>query len=106
MVQPTASPARLEGAARVEGEFVTGQHAKLLGSILDAGHASAHCAYFPNETDLQTCILSIRHLMEGMYMLKPKVDGSEYTQTKLRLALRSTRLLQDALMAGLDKGKD
>lgn len=63
--------------------YVTDQHAKLIEAVVDAGHASAHRAYFPNAPDLRICIDVVKHLMEGVYVLKPKVDSvSENTPTR------------------------
>jgi len=54
--------------------FVTKQHALLLEHVVNAGHAAIHRAYFPNPSDLATCFDTIKHLMEGVYILRPKVD--------------------------------
>jgi hypothetical protein len=54
--------------------YVTKQHAALIESVVDAGHAAIHRAYFPNPSDLYVCIETVRHLMEGIYILKPKLD--------------------------------
>jgi len=56
----------------VEG-FITGKHAAMIDKVLDAGNAAAHRAYFPNEEDLLTCVNVVRHLMEGLYILHPKL---------------------------------
>lgn len=55
--------------------YVTNQHADLIEKVVDAGHASIHRAYFPNRSDLDTCVEVVKHLMHGVYVLKPKVDA-------------------------------
>jgi hypothetical protein len=57
-----------------EAGYVTKLNAKLLEKVVNAGNASAHRAYFPNKEDLCTCIEVLKHLLHGMYVLKPKVD--------------------------------
>lgn len=54
--------------------YVTDQHAALIATVVDAGSASAHRAYFPNTADLRVCIEVVKHLLHGVYVLKPKVD--------------------------------
>jgi hypothetical protein len=58
-----------------EAGFITKQQANLISNVIDAGNAAAHRAYFPNHSDLTTCVDAVRHLMEGVYILKPKVDA-------------------------------
>lgn len=55
--------------------YVTEQHADILRTVLDAGHASMHRTYFPNADDLNTCADVIKHLLQGIYILHPKVQG-------------------------------
>jgi hypothetical protein len=54
--------------------YVTDQHAELIEKVVNAGHASVHRAYFPNPSDLRICIEVVKHLLQGVYVLKPKVD--------------------------------
>ena len=54
--------------------FITSKMAEALNHVLDAGNASAHRAYFPNQQDLMTCVDLVKHLMHGVYILKPSVD--------------------------------
>jgi type I restriction enzyme M protein len=53
---------------------VTDRDADLIEKVIDVGHASTHRAYFPNELDLRVCIDVVKHLMHGIYALKPKMD--------------------------------
>lgn len=53
--------------------FATEHQVNLLRSVLEVGNASAHRAYFPNVEDLQTCIDVVKHMLEGIYILHPKV---------------------------------
>jgi hypothetical protein len=55
--------------------YVTGRDADLIEKVIDVGHASTHRAYFPNESDLRVCIDVVKHLMQGIYALKPKMDA-------------------------------
>ena len=59
----------------VENGYVTPQHADILRVVLDAGSASMHRTYFPNSEDLKTCADVVKHLLEGVYILKPKVQS-------------------------------
>lgn len=54
--------------------YVTYQHANVLRKVLDAGHASMHRTYFPNVDDLGTCVDVVTHLLNGVYVLHPKVQ--------------------------------
>lgn len=60
--------------AFVEAGFITKQNASIIENVVDAGHAAIHRAYFPNSSDLHTCVEIVKHLMHGIYILKPKVD--------------------------------
>lgn len=62
-------------AAFEEAGFITKRQADLIDNVIDAGNAAAHRAYFPNHSDLTTCVDAVRHLMEGVYILKPKIDS-------------------------------
>lgn len=57
-----------------EAGYITEQHSNLLKDVVAAGNASAHRAYFPNREDLNVCIEVLKHLLHGVYVLKPKVD--------------------------------
>lgn len=61
--------------AFMEAGFITKQLAGVIESVIDAGHAAVHRAYFPNASDLKTCVEAVRHLMEHIYILKPKIDA-------------------------------
>ncbi len=54
--------------------YVTARHAELIDKVIEAGHASIHRTHFPDESDVDVCIDVVRHLLEGVYVLKPKVD--------------------------------
>ncbi|MEW8184697.1 MAG: DUF4145 domain-containing protein [Candidatus Thiodiazotropha endolucinida] len=54
--------------------FVTPKMSEALSHVLDAGNASAHRAYFPSREDLMTCVELVKHLMQGIYILKPSVE--------------------------------
>ncbi|AOU99207.1 hypothetical protein BI364_15830 [Acidihalobacter yilgarnensis] len=58
----------------VDDGWVTRQHKELLEIVLDAGNASAHRAYFPDMEDLQTCVDVVKHLLQGIYVLRPKAE--------------------------------
>lgn len=53
--------------------YVTSEMSETLSHVLDAGNASAHRAYFPSREDLITCVELVKHLMHGIYILKPRV---------------------------------
>jgi len=53
--------------------YVTPKMSEALSHVLDAGNASAHRAYFPSREDLVTCIELVKHLMHGIYILRPRV---------------------------------
>lgn len=57
-----------------ENECVTTLHADSLRKVLDVGHASAHRTYFPSGEDVRTCVEVVKHLMQGLYVLHPKVQ--------------------------------
>lgn len=57
-----------------EEGYVTPIMAKALSHVLDAGHASAHRAYFPSREDLAICVELVKHLMQGIYILRPSVE--------------------------------
>jgi hypothetical protein len=61
-------------AAFREAGWVTDQHAQVIEQVIDVGHASAHRAYFPDPPELKICIDVVKHLIEGIYVLKPKMD--------------------------------
>lgn len=54
--------------------YVTPKMAEALSHVLDAGNASAHRAYFPCKEDLTACVELVKHLMQGIYILRPSVD--------------------------------
>ncbi|MEW8332005.1 MAG: DUF4145 domain-containing protein [Candidatus Thiodiazotropha endolucinida] len=54
--------------------YVTLKMAEALNHVLDAGNASAHRAYFPSREDLITCVELVKHLMHGIYILRPSVE--------------------------------
>ncbi|HQS58739.1 MAG: hypothetical protein B7Y56_10835 [Gallionellales bacterium 35-53-114] len=58
-----------------ENGYVTPQHADVIRKVLDAGHASMHRTYFPSAFDLNICVEVVKHLMHGVYVLHPKVQG-------------------------------
>jgi hypothetical protein len=53
--------------------YVTPKMREALIHVLDAGHASAHRAYFPSQSDLVTCVELVKHLIQGIYILRPRV---------------------------------
>ncbi len=55
--------------------YVTDQHAELIDRVIEAGHASIHRMHFPNETDVLACLDVVKHLIEGVYILRPKVNA-------------------------------
>jgi Domain of unknown function (DUF4145) len=61
--------------AFAEAGFITEQHAAVIGNVVDIGHAAIHRAYFPNRSDLETCVETVKHLIHGVYILKPKIDA-------------------------------
>lgn len=58
---------------KTEG-YVTPKMSEALIHVLDAGNASAHRAYFPSREDLLICVELVKHLMHGIYILRPRVD--------------------------------
>lgn len=54
--------------------FVTGRLASMIEDVVNAGHAAIHRAYFPNDSDVRACFRAIKHLIEGVYILKPRID--------------------------------
>lgn len=54
--------------------YITVNHAQLLDSVLDTGNAAAHRAHFPNKEDIKTCVAVVEHLVQGIYILEPKVE--------------------------------
>ena len=54
--------------------YVTQKMAEALSHVLDAGNASAHRAYFPSREDLVTCVDLVKHLIHGIYILRPQVE--------------------------------
>lgn len=58
-----------------ENGYVTPLHADVIRKVLDAGHASMHRTYFPSVGDLDTCVDVVKHLLHGVYVLHPKVQG-------------------------------
>lgn len=54
--------------------YVTPKMSEALSHVLDAGNASAHRAYFPSRDDLTTCVELVKHLMHGIYILRPSVE--------------------------------
>ena len=57
----------------IKNGHVTSQHADVLSKVLDAGHASMHRLYIPNVEDLRTCEDVVKHLLQELYVLHPKV---------------------------------
>lgn len=57
-----------------ENGYATKRQVESLSKVLDAGNASAHRAYFPNEEDIRTCVEVAKHLLHGIYILDPKVS--------------------------------
>ncbi len=55
--------------------YVTRKQAESISFVLDAGNASAHRAYAPNEEDLVVCVAVVKHLMEGVFILQPKMEN-------------------------------
>jgi len=54
--------------------FITEKHAEALYSVIDAGSATMHRAYIPDTEDVKTCIEVVKHLLNGIYVLEPKVN--------------------------------
>lgn len=54
--------------------WVTRKDKEVLEIVLDAGNASAHRAYFPNADDLSTCVEVVKHMLHGIYILRPKAE--------------------------------
>lgn len=54
--------------------YVTPKMAEALNHVLDAGNASAHRAYCPSREDLLTCVELVKHLIHGIYIVRPRVD--------------------------------
>ena len=65
---------RLSKRSQILLRYVTPKMAEALNHVLDAGNASAHRAYFPSREDLLTCIELVKHLIHGIYILRPRVD--------------------------------
>ena len=57
-----------------EKGFITSQNADLLYKVIDAGSAVIHRAHIPSEKDVKTCIEVVKHLLHGVYVIKPQVD--------------------------------
>ncbi|MEW8348461.1 MAG: DUF4145 domain-containing protein [Candidatus Thiodiazotropha taylori] len=57
-----------------EEGYVTLKMSEALIHVLDAGNASAHRAYFPSRDDLMTCVELVKHLIHGIYILRPRVE--------------------------------
>lgn len=57
-----------------EEGYITPKMSEALSYVLDAGNASAHRAYFPSRDDLMTCVELVKHLMHGIYILRPQVE--------------------------------
>ena len=55
--------------------YVTPKMSEALSHVLDAGNASAHRAYFPSRDDLITCVELVKHLMHGIYILRPRGEN-------------------------------
>ncbi|MEW8042468.1 MAG: DUF4145 domain-containing protein [Candidatus Thiodiazotropha endolucinida] len=53
--------------------YATPKGAELISGVLDAGNAAAHRAYSPNEEDIGVCVIVVKHMMEGIYILQPKI---------------------------------
>lgn len=68
---------------KFEGEgYTTKKESELISSVLDAGNAAAHRAYFPNKDDLTACIDVVKHTMEGVFILFPKIKKLEKNTPK------------------------
>ena len=57
-----------------EEGYVTPKMTEALSHVLDAGSASAHRAYFPSRENLITCVELVKHLMHGIYILRPSIE--------------------------------
>jgi hypothetical protein len=57
-----------------EDGYVTPKMSEALSHVLNAGNASAHRAYFPSREDLITCVELVKHLMHGIYILRPSTQ--------------------------------
>ena len=57
-----------------EAGWLSQQYKDMLDIVLDMGNASAHRAYFPGDEDLRTCVEVVKHLLHGVYILRPRVD--------------------------------
>lgn len=54
--------------------FMTSKQADVVSSVVDAGNAAVHRAYFPNREDILLCVEVVKHLAHGVYILGPQVD--------------------------------
>ena len=54
--------------------FISLQHKSVLDIVLDTGSATVHRAHFPTNEDLRTCADVVKHLLHGIYVLKPRVE--------------------------------
>ncbi|MBU0480568.1 MAG: DUF4145 domain-containing protein [Proteobacteria bacterium] len=52
--------------------LVSPKQRALIDTVLEAGNAASHRAYFPSRDDLQTCIDVIKHMIQGIYELHPR----------------------------------
>ena len=77
MVEQVGDDGGFEAKLRLfeKNGYVTSQHADIIRKVLDAGHASMHRTYFPSVGDLDTCVDVVKHLLHGVYVLHPKVQG-------------------------------
>lgn len=57
----------------VDEGHTTQRESELIDGVLNAGNAAAHRAYSPNEEDLEICVDVVKHIIEGIYILQPKI---------------------------------
>lgn len=58
----------------VKRGFMTSKQAEVVSSVVDAGNAAVHRAYFPNREDILLCLEVVKHLAHGLYILGPQIE--------------------------------
>lgn len=76
--------------------LVSPQQREQIETVLEAGNAASHRAYFPNKNDLQTCVDVIKHMMHGVYALHHRTKQLS----------NNTPKRPNASTKKIDKGKD
>ena len=59
----------------VKQGYMTNKQADLVSSVVDAGNAAAHRAYFPDAANILVCVEVVKHLAHGVYILGPMVNA-------------------------------